>query len=326
MAFLFVACCSATPLSAQVGGGSETHFQWDGGDKGYFGMSVSNAGDINQDGIEDVMVGSPWARPDGVTRTGAVFVYSGSDGTQLMQIDGLHDGETFGRAVSSAGDFNDDGHADFLASSVGEVPSGLTYSGEVDLYSGVDGSLMYRWSSEDSPNYYGTSVSSTNDINGDGLREILVGDVFVEHGGPLRSGSASLLSFKPFLSSDLNTISVGSGGTLTLENDFPIAADGHDFKVLMSASGTGPSHYGVDIPLTQDGLVLDTFAGIYPFATPTNMHGILDASGDATSTLTIAGGLPTNLIGRNIYMAAIANSTGQLPEFSSAVVRVEMTL
>jgi hypothetical protein len=80
----------------------------------------------------------------------------------------------------------------------------------------------------------------------------------------------------------------------------------------------------VDIPLTHDSLVRNTFSGIYPIVSST-MHGTLDANGDGNASLTIPAGISTSLIGRTYYLAAVANQPGQLPEYSSVAVSLEIT-
>ena len=54
----------------------------------YVGTVATGAGDVNQDGVPDVVVGNPSASPGGHSE-GSVFVDSGKDGTKLWQFDGL---------------------------------------------------------------------------------------------------------------------------------------------------------------------------------------------------------------------------------------------
>lgn len=52
-----------------------------------------------------------------------------------------------------------------------------------------------------------------------------------------------------------------------------------NYKILLSAHGTGPTKYGVSIPLTFDTMALKSAYGIYPFPNHSNMHGKLSISG-----------------------------------------------
>ncbi len=69
------------------------------------GRSVAGAGDINDDGHDDVIVGIPGA----LSSTGRVVVYSGIDGDVLHAFDGAPGGLFFGSTVANAGDVDNDG-------------------------------------------------------------------------------------------------------------------------------------------------------------------------------------------------------------------------
>ena len=76
------------------------------------GFSVSGAGDVNDDGFDDLIVGlrGPLVDP---TR-GSARVFSGSDGSILYNFEGDSSADAFGDSVSGAGDVNGDGVADFI--------------------------------------------------------------------------------------------------------------------------------------------------------------------------------------------------------------------
>ncbi len=72
----------------------------------YFGTSVAGVGDVNSDGVADVLIGAPGAD--------AARIHSGSDGVELGVLTGTPTGSAFGAAVTGAGDLDGDGVPDLL--------------------------------------------------------------------------------------------------------------------------------------------------------------------------------------------------------------------
>ncbi|MBC8404175.1 MAG: hypothetical protein H8E15_03030 [Planctomycetes bacterium] len=107
---------------------------------------------------------------------------------------------------------------------------------------------------------------------------------------------------------------------------FPHQVAGYFYKILILASGTGPTYHGAAIPLTLDQMVIDTFWNLYPVPVPGAMPGILDASGNANGTMTIPAGLPSSLIGNTYYFAAVAMYDIYAANFSSEAVTLEISL
>jgi len=99
-----------------------------------FGGSLSGAGDVNGDGLADLIVGASGDDNNG-TNTGSVRVFSGADGSVLYNFDGDASagffGDQFGQSVSGAGDVNGDGVADFF---VGTERGGANNGGYARLF------------------------------------------------------------------------------------------------------------------------------------------------------------------------------------------------
>jgi FG-GAP repeat len=317
---------SAGSVYVYSGADSSQLYRWNGlfaGDR--LGASVSTAGDLNGDQYADLLVGAPEADRGGLTDSGVAYVLSGIDGSVLFS----HDGQTpfgqFGFSVGNTGDFNQDGLTDLLVGAPYVNAAGQAPAGSVFLYSGADASLLHSWNGERSGDHFGYSVSSAGDVNKNGRSELIISARATSSPVGNQIGSAYVYSLDPFLFADTPTISAAAGGELQLRLDFPDAAGFDEYKILISKTGIGPTKFGVDIPLSMDPLVLDTFAGIYRVQSHTHMHGTLNFYGKASASLTLPPAINPSFIGDTFYFAAISNSPGRDPEYSSTALAVTIT-
>lgn len=151
----------------------------DGGTYQAFGRSVSAVGDVNGDGYDDVLVGSPGGEL-GSAADGAAFLYLGNrDGKKLpaISLNQSTSGKHFGEHVSALGDINGDGLADFAASTATlfienvAVCHAFLYLGRTD------------WESNKLPNDEAThrlvgcrlNMDAAGDVNHDGFSDVLQG-------------------------------------------------------------------------------------------------------------------------------------------------------
>ncbi|MDP1916481.1 MAG: integrin alpha [Myxococcales bacterium] len=163
----------------------------------YFGQSVASAGDVNDDGFSDVIIGAPQYTND-QTQEGRVFVYLGS-ATGLSSMPWTTErnvaNASFGASVASAGDVDDDGYSDIIIGAFRTPMGGLAV-----VHRGGPGGLdpMAAWETG-TPQMgaaFGVSVASAGDVNGDGYSDIIVGassydqgqtdegQAFIYRGGP----------------------------------------------------------------------------------------------------------------------------------------------
>lgn len=143
------------------------------GPNDYLGSSVSGAGDVNNDGYGDIVVGARGYGGDGPNQ-GRVYVYSGLDGDTLHIFTGEAGGDWFGRSVAVAGDVNNDGYSDIIVGAYGNSSGGYL-AGRAYVFSGLDGSTIYTFTGEAAEDRFGWSVSGAGDLNGDGFADVVVG-------------------------------------------------------------------------------------------------------------------------------------------------------
>ncbi len=161
--------------------------------------SVASAGDVNGDGIDDLIISGHLADPNGGqsgevyivfggTNFGAEFDLGSLNGTNGFIINGIDAVDQAGYSVSGAGDVNGDGINDILIGARGADPGGLEHAGETYVVFGsadgfpsvleladLNGTNGFVINGIDAEDFSGFAVSGVGDVNGDGLADILIG-------------------------------------------------------------------------------------------------------------------------------------------------------
>jgi FG-GAP repeat protein len=150
------------------------------------GYAIADAGDVNGDGVSDIVTGAPG---DG-TDEGRAYLYSGATGKLIHRFSGFANGDSFGAAVSSAGDMNGDGRADLL---IGAPGSGATGSapGHAYVFSGRRFGRLRTLTAGNAGDSFGSGTDWTADVNRDGVPDEIVG---AKDAGPERRGAAYVFS------------------------------------------------------------------------------------------------------------------------------------
>jgi FG-GAP repeat/FG-GAP-like repeat len=169
-----------------------------------FGGDVENAGDVNADGVPDMIVGAKWFKKAGGKITGAAFVYSGLDGSLLHSLKGTSLQKQFGRAVTGMGDTDQDGYDDFA------VACYTANKDRICVYSGRDGEVLLEMGA-----FLGlaTRLARAGDVNGDGIEDII-------------SSTQGGMSAPPA------PVMVFSGSNGELLHEFKESSDGFGYRIV----------------------------------------------------------------------------------------------
>ncbi|HEY6929543.1 MAG TPA: FG-GAP-like repeat-containing protein, partial [Thermoanaerobaculia bacterium] len=156
------------------------------GQKGdQLGTGVECAGDVNRDGVPDVVAGAPAG--------GKAYVYSGKDGRILFTFTAEDKSDDFGRHTSNAGDIDGDGYADVIVGAPGNNAGGKG-AGRAYVFSGRDGHKLLTLTGERAGDAFGSTVAGYSDGK---FRYLIVG---APGAGPRLSGRTYVyrgLSSKP---------------------------------------------------------------------------------------------------------------------------------
>lgn len=249
---IFGRTSSAPVIVTALGTGGFAIRGYSDGDR--VGDAVAGAGDVNGDGLEDVVIGSPYANPSG-NNSGRAFVVFGRTATSILDLDDVAAGaggfvingiaalDQAGDAVSGAGDVDGDGLSDVIVGALGaEDDLGLqgrsfVVLGKLDttpiaLLDVVDGFGGFLMEGESAGDLSGWSVGGGGDFDADGRADVLVGAQNADYAGYLAGRSYLVYGRIETTEILLGDISTGSGG---------FAVDGEGSNDL---SGWSISHAG----------------------------------------------------------------------------------
>jgi hypothetical protein len=252
---------------------SDTAGGFDGqlSDGDQFGASVTNLGDLEVDGVTDLVVGAPFD-DDGGTDRGAVWVlFMNSDGRvdifqKISDQQGgfnsvLDNGDQFGSAVGALGDLNLDGFRDLVVGAPGDDDAGPDTGAVWLLFLNADGTVrLYQKISNQEGGFgdnlndgdrFGTAVADIGDLNNDGIDDLAVGAPYDDDGGANRGAVWVLFMNNDGTVSTHQKISFTAGGFGgNLENDYRF---GSAVTAVGDIDGNGVIDLAVGTPGDDDG-------------------------------------------------------------------------
>ncbi|MEE9392747.1 MAG: integrin alpha [Planctomycetota bacterium] len=240
-----------------------------------FGFDLAAIGDVNSDGVPDVIVGDPLNDVGPGSDAGRVVVLSGADGSFIFELFGDQAGARFGWSVASAGDATNDGVDDLLVGAPRYDGVGVN-SGQVRLYNGSTQGFAFSFSSGSSFDQLGYDVAGNFDFDGDGYSEIAMGAPFADPNGS-QSGEVRILTFIQVF----GFITIGEIATLegvSIGDRF-----GWSLASFEDLTGDGIGDLAVGSPNEQNGLA--SLAGhVRLFAGP-NVSAVMDIVGGPSDRL-----------------------------------------
>ncbi len=237
------------------------------GNQGYaeFASAVSTAGDVNNDGYDDVIVGAPYYS-GGSADEGRIYLYYGSE-------DGLETtaactkepnvAETrFGASIAPAGDVNGDGYADFIVGA-SYFTNGQLHEGRIYVYYGSATIPGTPWTAElnEEAAQFGRCVAGAGDVNGDSYDDVIagaptfnnyghIGRAYVYHGSETGIAGSPWIAGMPdwdgFGAKVAGAGDVNGDGYADVAISAPVTSEGFDYngKVYLyygSETGLGSS-------------------------------------------------------------------------------------
>ena len=281
-----------------------------------FGMSVANIGDLDGDGVTDLVAGAH-KDDDGFTDRGAIYVlFMNPAGTvkSFQKTSNSFGGYTlanndeFGVSVAAIGDLNGDGVTDLAvgahADNDGNADGGAVYilfmnpAGTVKSAQKISSTAGSLGVTMDTSDNFGQSIANIGDLDGDGVTDIAVG-AFVDDDGNTDGGAVYILFMNPdgTVKSNQKISSTAGGLGVTMDTDDQF---GQDIASLGDLDGDGVTDLVVGAHQDDDGNT-DGGAAYILFMNP---DGTVKSNQKISST---AGNFGTTLVATDSFGYSVAS-------------------
>lgn len=303
---------------------------------GLSGVSVASAGDVNGDGLDDLIVGGfnsnpsagDWASRSyvvfGQTATTAINLSAITAGTGGFVINGDVTNNLGGVSVASAGDVNADGLADLIVGDTGGVDTALDTGGHSYVIFGKTDTTAVNLSSLGSGGFTingqatgdqsGISVASAGDVNGDGLSDVLVGAFQSDPTAGTDAGRSYVVFGKANATAvNLSSVAVGSGG-FVINGQSANDLSGISVASAGDVNGDGLADLIVGAFQSDPAAVTDAGRSYVVFGkadtTAVNLSAIAPATGTPVGGFVINGQSANDLSGYSVASAGDVNADG----------------
>lgn len=157
----------------------------------YFGIEVAGPGDLEGDGIPDLVIG----KPSGGGASTVAYVFSGQTGSLIATFAGGAAWASAGPALDGLPDQNGDGFPEILVGLHGKDSAAGLSVGEVRAVGGNTFQLLWTACGASDQEGLGWSAAAAGDVDGDGKGDAVAGAPFFTARGPVyESGRVGILS------------------------------------------------------------------------------------------------------------------------------------